>query len=261
VRLDARLSPRLPLRAPAQLVFSSGRLAVVAEDFAPGGCGLLSPMELRRGLAVFLTVKVPGAAGFSAHATVAWAAPGTPHRTGVAFGPDRSPERDRSLRAILDALSTPVRAFSALHPETWLRATRFADPGALSREEREVLAAVMDGGATVLDLLRRAPGPGTRRALLRLRSRGLVAEGLGPLRPRRRAPALDPGLGELDLTPFPKAAARSRRAASCLEMAREERAAGHLAAALAWLQAAAEEAPSDPEIAAELDALTLVMGY
>ncbi len=261
VRLDARVAPRLPMRLPAQLVFSSGRLHVVAEDFAPGGCGLLSPMALRRGEAVHLTIQVPGAPGFSTHATVAWAAAGTPNRTGVAFGPERSPERDRSVQAILEALATPLRSLSALHPETWLRATRFADPRALSREEREVLAAVMDG-ATALDLLRRAPGYGARRALLLLRARGLVAEGIGPALRRKRAatPPADTAVG-LDLAPFPRPAARSRRAASCLEMARGERAAGHLAAALDWLEAAAAEAPDDPEIGAELDALTLVMGF
>ena len=60
MRLDARQTPRLPLRVPAQLAFGAGRLEVVAEDFASGGCGLVSPMPLRLGQPVFLTVRVPG---------------------------------------------------------------------------------------------------------------------------------------------------------------------------------------------------------
>ncbi len=258
--LDGRQTPRLPLRVPAQLAFGAGRLVVVAEDFAAGGCGLVAPLALRRGQPVFLSVRVPGAPEFASHATVAWASATTPHRTGVSFGPDRSPEREESLRAILAALSPPTRITPALRPDTWLRATRAAESAAMGREEREVLVAAMEGG-TVRELLERACGPGARRALLLLWARGLVAEGIGPPRHTRRAATADPGSDLELLCDFPRPAPRSRRAAACLEMARGERAAGHLAAAVEWLQGAAEEAPDDPEIGAELDALALVIGY
>jgi hypothetical protein len=259
--LDGRQTPRLPLRVPAQLAFGAGRLVVVAEDFAAGGCGLVAPLALRRGQPVFLSMRIPGAPEFASHATVAWASAATPHRTGVSFGPDRSPEREESLRAILAALSPPTRATPALRPDTWLRATRAAESAALGREEREVLVAAMEGG-TVRELLERACGPGARRALLLLHARGLVAEGIGPPRQTGRAVPADDFASDLELLcDFPRPAPRSRWAAACLEMARSERAAGHLAAAVEWLQGAAEEAPDDPEIGAELDALTLVIGY
>jgi hypothetical protein len=258
MRLDARQTPRLPLRVPAQLSFGAGRLDVVAEDFAVGGCGLVSPLALRRGQPVFLLVRVPGAPDFAAHATVAWASSASPHRTGVSFGPDRSPERERSLRAIMAALAWPGREPPALHPGTWLRPTRAVDLARLAPEEREVVVAALEGG-TVRELLERACGPAARRALVLLCARGLLAEGNPPTRSARREPALEPSAELEMLCDFPHPAPRSRRAAVCLEMARGERAAGHLAAALDWLQTAAEEAPDDPEIAAELDALTLVM--
>ncbi len=258
--LDARQAPRLLLRVPAQLAFGAGRLDVVAEDFAAGGCGLVAPMVLRRGQPVFLSVRVPGAPDFTSHATVAWASPATPHRAGISFGPDRSPDRERTLRAVLAALAAPVRLLPALRPDTWLRATRSADLGPLALQEREVLVAAMEGG-TVLELLRRAPGPGTRRALLLLCARGMVAEGIGPSRQPRRGATAEPAHDLELLCDFPRPSPRPRRAAACLEMARGERAAGHLASALEWLQAAAEEAPDDAEIGAELDALSLVMGY
>lgn len=261
MRLDARQAPRLPVRVPAQLAFGAGRLAVVAEDFAIGGCGLISPLALRRGQPVFLSVHVPGAPDFAAHATVAWASPATPYRTGISFGPDRSPERERTVRAVLAALSGPSRPLPALRPDTWLRATRSADLGPLPPDEREVLAAALEGG-TVRDVLQRASGPGSRRALLLLCARGMVAEGIGPARTAGGRGTTDDPAHDLGLLcDFPGPPPRSRRATACLEMARVERAAGHLSAALQWLQAAAEEAPDDPEIGTELDALTLVMGY
>jgi hypothetical protein len=260
MRLDARQTPRLPLRVAAQLAFGAGRLEVVAEDFAVGGCGLVSPLALRRGQPVFLSVRVPGAPDFAAHATVAWASATSPHRTGVSFGPDRSPDRERSLRAILAALASPGRTAPTLHPDTWLRPTRAADLALLAPEEREVLVAALEGG-TVRELLERACGPAARRALVLLCGRGLLAEGNPPGRAARREPEPEPS-AELELLcDFPRPPPRSRRAAVCLEMARGERAAGHLASGLDWLQAAAEEAPDDPEIAAELDALTLVIAY
>jgi hypothetical protein len=259
MRLDARLTPRLPVHAPAQLAFGSGRLQVVAKDFAVGGCGLVSPLALRRGQPVFLSVRFPSAPDFATHATVAWASAAAPHRTGLSFGPDSSPDRDRSLRAVLEALALPVHALPALHPGTWLRATRSAGIEQLASEEREVLVATMEG-TTARDLLHRASGPGTRRSLDLLRARGLVAEGIGPPRTGRRPPP-DPAPEFTLLPSFPAPAERPRLAAVFLEMARGERAASHLAAALAWLQAAAEEAPDDAEICAELDALTLIMGF
>ncbi len=258
MRLDARQTPRLPLRVPAQLAFGAGRLDVVAEDFAVGGCGLVSPMALRPGQPVYLSVRVPGAPDFGAHATVAWVSPATPHRTGVSFGPDRSPDRERSLRAILAALAFPGRSAPTLRPDTWLRPTRAADLTLLAPEEREVLVAALEGG-TVRDGLERACGPAARRALVPRCARGLLAEGNPPGRAARRGPPAE-APAELELLcDFPRPGPRSRRAAVCLEMARGERAAGHLASALDWLQAAADEAPDDPEIATELDALTLVM--
>jgi hypothetical protein len=256
MRLDARQTPRLPVNAPAQLAFGAGRLDVLAEDLALGGCGLVAPLALRRGQPVYLTMRIPGAPAFETHATVAWASSATPHRAGVEFGPDLSQDRERSVRAVLLALASPLRPLAALHPGTWLRAVRAADGAQLTRAEREVLAALLEG-ATVVELLQRAPGPGTRRALLLLRARGLVAEGLAPFRlasPARRRSA--PAAPEL-VPPFPRPPLRSHRAVASLEMARGERAAGHLLTALEWLQLAAEAAPDDPEIGAELDALGL----
>ncbi len=257
MRLDARHTPRLQVNLPARLAFGAGRLEVQAEDLALGGCGLVAPLALRRGQPVYLTLQIPGVPPFAAHATVAWASGATPHRAGVAFGPDTSPDWERNVRAALQALASPIRPLAALHPATWLRAVRSADGARLSREEREVLAALLEG-ATVVELLQRSLGPGTRRALLLLRARGLVAEGLGPPRRSAPAPAVRWPVTPPELVPdYPRPALRPRRAAACLEMARGERATGHLLAALEWLQLAAEAAPDDPEIGAELDALAL----
>ena len=256
MRLDARHTPRLPVNAPAQLAFGAGRLDVLAEDLALGGCGLVAPLPLRRGQPVYLTLRLPGAPSFATHATVAWASSATPHRAGVEFGPDLSQDRERSVRAVLESLASPLRPLGELHPTTCLRAVRAADGAPLTREEREVMAALFEG-TTVVELLQRAPGPGTRRALLLLRARGLVVEGLGPVRapPQNRRPSV-PSSIEL-FPPFPSPPLRSRRASSRLEMARGERASGHLLTALEWLQLASEAAPDDPEIGAELDALAL----
>ena len=101
MRLDARHTPRLPVNAPAQLAFGAGRLDVLAEDLALGGCGLVAPLPLRRGQPVYLTLRLPGAPSFATHATVAWASSATPHRAGVEFGPDLSQDRERSVRAVL----------------------------------------------------------------------------------------------------------------------------------------------------------------
>jgi hypothetical protein len=248
---DARHDLRLPVRASAVLAFGAGRFEVIAEDLAAGGCGFVSPLPLRRGEAVHLTIRLPGGP-LSAHATVAWARPGLPHRAGVTFARSGAPERARTIRALLTTLPTLTGPLPPLRPGAHLRVrSRPAPEEVLTREERAVLEAA-EAGATALDLLRTARDAGVRRALLHLRARGIVAEGpalSGPGRPAAAPPQPPP--------PLPPPRSRPTRATACLEMARAEQAAGHLASSVEWLQGAAAAAPGDAEIQDALDALTL----
>jgi hypothetical protein len=251
---DARRTVRLPLRAPAVLVFGAGRFEVIAEDLTAGGCGFVSPLPLRRGEAVHLTIRLPGAP-LSAPATVAWARSGLPHRVGVAFSRAGARERGRRVKRLLDAYPALARHLPPLPPRARLRAVKGPGPQELlTREERAVMQAAATG-ATALALLRTATGDGIRRALFHLRARGLVAEG-----PARGEPAPRTGPDETAAPPHgAEELARTRppRATAYLEMSRAEQAAGHLASGVAWLQAAASAAPDDAEIQGALDALTL----
>lgn len=261
---DARQNVRLPLRAPAVLSFGSGRFDVIAEDVAAGGCGFVAPLPLRRGEAVHLTIRLPGTPPLSAHATVAWARAGLPHRAGVAFSRNGSAERTRQLRSLLQAFPALDRPLPPLRPGAFLRVAQPPGPREiLTREERTVVQAA-EGGGTVLELLRNAAGAGVRRALLLLRARGMIAEG-APRAPGAAPAAAPPP--EATLRPAPASSepaggpasprVRPSRATAYFEMARGEQAAGHLTSGVEWLQAAAAAAPEDAEIQDALDALTL----
>jgi hypothetical protein len=262
--LDAREAQRLLVCAPAVLAFRAGRWEVVTEDLAAGGCGFFSPFPLRRGEAVFLTIQLPGAPELVSNATVAWAAATPPYRTGVVFPRSGSQERARRVRAMVVADPALARRLAPLRPAAPLRLGR--PPGrhaVFSRDERTVLRAARDRLAA-LELLRGAGrGGGVRRALAALRGRGLVREGPGPEPDPAWAAVLaedpaSPAAPERDPLPGPPGKeVRPGRAQAYLDVARAERAAGHLATAVEWLQQAAAAAPDDPEIAAALEGITL----
>jgi hypothetical protein len=256
---DARQAVRLPLRAPAVLAFAAGHFEVIAEDLAADGCGFVSPLPLRRGEAVHLTIRLPGAPPLSAHATVAWAQAGLPHRAGVSFTRSGAAARVRQLRSLLQDFPALDQPLPPLRPGAVLRLVR--PPGArehATREERTVLQAAA-AGVTALELLRTTTGAGVRRALLLLRARGVVAEGSPPPGAARAtatsgesAPGPDPLAGPLSASRI-----RPSRATAYFEMARGEQAAGHLTSGVEWLQAAGAASPEDSEIQEALDALTL----
>ncbi len=259
---DSRRSPRLRVRAPAELRFRGARHDAVAEDLSVHGCRLTSPLPFRAGEAIHVTVFLR-ADPFSAAATVVWSTPKPPHHAGVAFARAGSAARARSLRTV--ALGDPAlaRAPAPLRPRQRIRLGAVPPPGTvLGRDELAVLRAAL-GGLAVLDLLG-ASGARfreVRAALQTLRGRGLVTDG-----PARRPAA---GWAELLATPDPEPlpapepvsnpfapGVRPLRATICLEAAREEGAHGHLAAAVEWLQHGLAAAPGDPELAEPLEALT-----
>ncbi len=261
---DARRSPRLRVRAPAELRFRGARHDVVAEDVGVGGCRFTAPLPFRPGEAVFVTLFLRALPGpLSAAATVVWSAEKAPHHTGVAFGRSGSADRERRLRKLVQQDPALAHSPAPLRPGQRLRLGSLPRPEAvLGRDELTVLRAARDG-VTVLGLLDAAGARfrEVRAALVMLRARGLVHE-----RPLRRPAAGwtsrlatdDPGplpTPEPVMSPFAPAA-RPLRATICLEAAREEGAHGHLGAAVEWLQQGLAAAPGDAELSESLEALT-----
>ncbi|HTN52043.1 MAG TPA: PilZ domain-containing protein [Anaeromyxobacter sp.] len=258
-RADVRRAPRLLLRVPALLAFGAKRSEVVTEDFAAGGCQLATSFSLRRGQAVYVTLSLPPPAGaLSLAATVAWSTPASPHRIGLEFTRAGATDRERLVQRLVG--SDPALAQApALRPSMRLRLGRPPHVGTLfSRPELDALRAARDG-VTAEELLGREPERGRelRRAVIALLARGLVEEG--------RLQVTDAGWARLLAGEgwAPPESVEGRppagpaRAALYLELARAESAAGRLAPAVEWLQAALHEAPEHPGLAEALDTLTV----
>jgi hypothetical protein len=261
---DARRSPRLRVRAPAELRYRGARHDAIAEDVCAEGCRLASPVPLRRGEALYVTLYLRGvAAPLSASATVVWSTPEAPHHVGVAFGRDGGAERVRRMRELVAGDPALARTPAPLRPAQRLRLGAPPPPGAvLGRDELFAARAARDA-STALQLLD-AAGPRfreVRAALETLRAHGLVHE--GPARPA--APAWAELLGEREPAParaearvaHPFAPApRPPVALACADAARAEAASGHRGAAVEWLQAGLAAAPGDAELSAALEELT-----
>jgi len=261
---DSRRSPRLRVRAPAELHFRGARHEVVAEDVCVDGCRVTSPLPVRPGEAVYVTVFLRASREpLSAPATVVWSTGKPPHHTGVAFARSGVARRERCLRKVVERDPALAVSPAPLRPAQRLRLGVLPPVQAvLGRDELTVLRAARDG-ACVLDLLEGAGARfrEVRAALETLRARGLVRD--GPLRPTAAgwAPLLATEAPEPLPAPEPilnpfAPEARPLRARICLEAAREEGAHGHLGAAVEWLQRGLAAAPGDPEISESLEALT-----
>lgn len=272
-QLESRRATRLPVSAPAVLAAGTDRWSVIAEDFATGGCCVVSPVPLRRGAAAWITLQLPAGAGeVASAATVAWASPAPPYKIGFEFARSGAADRARQVRALVDADPALARPPPPLRPGMLLRLGAPPDPRAVfSRDERAVLRAARDAVSLRELHARHASRSGEiRRAAIALLARRLVEEGA----PRASDPRWAAVLGgdEVDAPPPPRPprppdappvtprVGRGRRAQAFFDLARAESVAGHDACAVEWLQAALAAAPRDPEIVAALDALTNVHG-
>lgn len=173
LRLEDRRTPRVPLHATGVLATGRARFPITVADLGAGGCRVVSPIQLRRGEAVYVTLDLPGGA-LTCNATVAWSTRAAPWLTGLEFpraGVEErvrrvaalDPDRRRAPAAAL-AGEAPLRLGPAPHPRT-----------AFTREELQVLLAAR-AGTPVLSVAR---APGLKRALVKLLARGLVSAG-GP---------------------------------------------------------------------------------
>jgi hypothetical protein len=272
-QLESRRAPRLPVNATAVLAAGTDRWSVIAEDFAAGGCCLVSPVPLRRGAAAWITLQLPAGAGeVATAATVAWASPAAPFKIGFEFARGGAAERARQVRALVEADPALARPPPPLRPGMQLRLGAPPDPRAVfSRDERAVLRAARDAVSLRELHARHSSRSGEiRRAVIALLGRRLVEEGAPRASDARWAAVL--GGDDVDAPPPPRPArsssdsaitprvGRGRRAQAFFDLARAESVASHDACAVEWLQAALVAAPKDPEIVAALDALTYVRG-
>ncbi|GAO02966.1 PilZ domain-containing protein [Anaeromyxobacter sp. PSR-1] len=267
-QVDYRRDPRLPVSAPAVLAASDGRWDVIAEDFAAGGCRVVSPVPLRLGTAAYLTLQLPSGAGHvAATATVAWNTAAPPWRIGFAFARSGGEERARQVRTLLDANPRLGRRPLPLRPSARLRLGAPPDPcPVFTRDERVVLRAARDALA-VRELFGRhaVRAVELRRALQGLMLHGWVQTGAARATDRRWSAVLAETLstgGARATRDRPADGAgyrplRGRRAQAFVDLARAESAEGHDASAVEWLQAALAASPEDPFILAALDALTV----
>lgn len=264
-RADSRREQRLPLRAAGELLFGAGRWAVTVEDFGERGCQLVSPFPLRRGEAVFLSLTLPGLAGrLGCPATVAWASPAPPYRTGVAFGRQGADERARLRRALVGRDPALARPAPALRPGVHLHLGAPPPAQALfSRAERAALRAARDGVTAGALVARLAPHGGEgRRAVSGLVARGLLVAGPAAPCDGRWEALLPPEATHVapaapEPNPFAGPEPRPAAAQALYEVACAEGAAGRSGAAVEWLQAALAVAPDDADLSAALDGLTL----
>ena len=272
-QLESRRAPRLPVSAPAVIAAGTDRWSVIAEDFAAGGCCIVSPVPLRRGAAAWVTLQLPAGAGeVAAAATVAWASPAPPYKIGFEFARTGAAERARQVRTLIEADPALVREPPPLRPSLVLRLGAPPDPRTFfSRDERAVLRAARDA-VSLRELHARHASRcrEIRRAVVTLLARRLVEEGAPRASDPRWAAVLEGD--EVDAPPPPRPpraaaeppsaprAGRGRRAQAFVDLARAESVAGHDACAVEWLQAALAAAPGDPQIVAALDALTGIHG-
>jgi hypothetical protein len=270
-QLESRRAPRLPVSAPAVLAAGTDRWSVIAEDFAAGGCCIVSPVPFRRGAAAWITLQLPAGAGeVASAATVAWASPAPPYKIGFEFARSGAADRARQVRTLIDADPALAREPPPLRPGMLLRLGEPPHRRAIfSRDERAVLRAARDAVSLRELHARHASRCGEiRRAVVALLARRLVEEGA----PRASDPRWAAVLGgdEVDAPPPPRPhraafdppvtprVGRGRRAQAFVDLARAESVAGHDACAVEWLQAALTAAPEDREILGALDALTMV---
>ena len=259
-QLESRRAPRLPVSAPAVIAAGTDRWSVIAEDFAAGGCCIVSPVPLRRGAAAWVTLQLPAGAGeVAAAATVAWASPAPPYKIGFEFARTGAAERARQVRTLIETDPALVREPPPLRPSLVLRLGAPPDPRTFfSRDERAVLRAARDA-VSLRELHARhasrcrenpprggdaagaAAGGGGRAARLRPTLGGRARRATRWTRRRRPArPARRP-------SPSAPRAGRGRRAQAFVDLARAESVAGHDACAVEWLQAALAAAPGDPQ--------------